>query len=76
MLATIVTGMLAERGWDLSWFGTGTVMVIGHAVVFAAGVAWLATLVGGDNAVALGVTPFVAETAQGGAGAGDDAAGL
>ena len=62
VLATVVAGMLAERGWDRSWLGAGAVMVIGHAVVFAAGVAWLATLVGAEKAVALGLTPFVAAT--------------
>jgi biotin transport system substrate-specific component len=62
VLATIVAGMLAERGWDRSWLRTGAVMLVGHAVVFAAGVAWLATLIGFDQAVALGFTPFIAAT--------------
>jgi len=55
-------GILAERGWDRSWLRTGAVMLLGHAVVFATGLAWLATLVGFDQAVALGFTPFIAAT--------------
>lgn len=62
VMAAVVAGMLAERGWDRSWLRAGVVMLIGHAVVFAAGVAWLATLVGLGQAVALGFTPFIAAT--------------
>ena len=63
VLATLAAGMLAERGWDRSWIKAGAVMLAGHAIVFAAGVAWLAVLVGPERAVALGFTPFVAATA-------------
>lgn len=62
VMATVVAGMLAQRGWDRSWLRAGVVMLLGHAVVFAAGVAWLATLVGFDQAVVLGFTPFIAAT--------------
>ena len=62
VLATIVAGYLAEQGWDRTWLKAGVVMLVGHAIVFAAGVAWLATLVGPDKAIALGFTPFIAAT--------------
>jgi biotin transport system substrate-specific component len=62
VLATLVTGKLAEHGWDRDWLRTGATMLLGHAVVFAAGVACLATLVGYQNALALGFTPFIAAT--------------
>lgn len=62
VLATLAAGKLAERGWDRDWIRTGAAMLLGHALVFAAGVAWLATLVGYENAIALGFTPFVAAT--------------
>lgn len=62
VVATMVAGYLAERGWDRNWLQAGAVMLLGHAIVFATGVAWLATLVGVDKAIALGVTPFIAAT--------------
>jgi biotin transport system substrate-specific component len=62
VLATLVAGRLAELGWDRTWLRTGTVMLLGHAVIFAAGVAWLATLTGAERAIALGFTPFIAAT--------------
>ena len=34
-------------------------MALGHAVIFAFGLAWLATLVGWDKAWTLGAMPFV-----------------
>ena len=37
-------------------------MLIGHAMILAPGVAWLALAIGGAKAVAVGLTPFWAAT--------------
>lgn len=63
VIATIAAGLLAERGWDRTWLKAGAVMLLGHLIVFAAGVAWLARFVGVDQAIGLGLTPFIAATA-------------
>ena len=39
------------------------VMALGHAIIFALGFAWLATLIGTEKAFAVGVAPFYAATA-------------
>lgn len=60
LLAATLAGWLAERGWDRGLARAAAVMLIGHAVLFAPGVAWLAVLLGGTKAVAVGLAPFVA----------------
>jgi biotin transport system substrate-specific component len=58
----IVTGYLAERGFDRPLPRVLATMCIGHAVIFACGVAWLSTLMPFEKAWAVGVAPFVAAT--------------
>jgi biotin transport system substrate-specific component len=56
--AAAFAGWLAERGWDR---GTGrlfAVMLAGHAVIFAFGIAWLAMHIGWSRAWVFGVAPF------------------
>ena len=60
MIAAILLGWLAERGWGRTLAGTAAAMAVGTVVLHAPGVAWLATFVGFEKAVALGLTPFVA----------------
>ena len=55
-------GFLAARGWDRSIPWMFAAMCIGHAVIFAAGWAWLATIAGPEKAWILGVAPFYAAT--------------
>ncbi|NUB12652.1 biotin transporter BioY [Azospirillum brasilense] len=62
VLAAGVTGLLAERGWDRSPLKAVGALAIGHALLFVPGVAWMAVLFGGEKAVALGLTPFLAAT--------------
>ncbi|MBI3505521.1 MAG: biotin transporter BioY [Proteobacteria bacterium] len=60
LIVTALLGYLAERGWGRTLAGTAGAMAIGSIVLFVPGVAWLATFVGFEQAVALGLTPFVA----------------
>jgi len=61
--AAYLVGLLAERGWDRSIVRLLAAMAMGHAVIFAFGVAWLGQLVGLEKAWLLGVVPFFAATA-------------
>jgi biotin transport system substrate-specific component len=63
-LAALVTGLLAERGFDRRYFPSVIAMLAGLAVVFTCGVLWLAmTMPAADGrlaaAAALGLYPFV-----------------
>ena len=64
LLAALLTGFMAERGWDRSLLRVLAMMAIGHAVIFACGLAWLAQLFQFDfgRAWAAGVAPFYAAT--------------
>ena len=59
VLAAIVVGALAERGWSRNWLMTIIAMTIGTAFIFVFGVAWLANLIGFEKAIAGGLTPFL-----------------
>lgn len=59
LVSAILMGYLAERGWGKSLVNTGVAMVIGTAVIFFFGVAWLATLIGLSGAITHGLTPFL-----------------
>ena len=59
LLATVVTGRLAEMGWDRTPLKAVAAMAIGTLLLFAPGVLWLAVLVGWTKAVAMGLTPFL-----------------
>jgi biotin transport system substrate-specific component len=60
VLAAALTGWLAERGWDRSLWRSAVALSLGHAALFAAGLAWLAVFVGWPRAVELGLVPFIA----------------
>jgi biotin transport system substrate-specific component len=57
-----VVGWLAERGWDRSVPRLFLAMLLGHVLIFAFGLAWLAQLFGLEKAWAGGVAPFYAAT--------------
>jgi biotin transport system substrate-specific component len=67
MLAAVVTGRLAEIGWDRSIVGAVAAMLIGNVVIYLVGVPWLALLAlppdlaatRWQTAAAFGLTPFV-----------------
>jgi biotin transport system substrate-specific component len=59
LLAAIAVGWLAEHGWDRSVPRTLAAMLIGTAIIFACGLAWLATLIGLPQAISAGLAPFL-----------------
>ena len=60
-LAAIVVGWLVERGLARHLIGSFGVMALGHAVILAPGVAWLAVItgIGWADAMQYGLTPFL-----------------
>jgi biotin transport system substrate-specific component len=67
LLAAVVTGRLAEIGWDRSLPGAVAAMLIGNIVIYLVGLPWLALLAlppefaatRWQTAAAFGLTPFV-----------------
>ena len=60
LLATVVVGWLAEKGWDRRILTTAAAMFIGNVVIYMAGLAWLGSVVGWDKPVlAWGLIPFI-----------------
>jgi biotin transport system substrate-specific component len=59
VLAAAATGWLAERGWDRFFLTTALAMLIGNALIYAPGLAWLAYLIGAEQAVQFGLAPFI-----------------
>lgn len=58
-IAAFVTGSLGARGFDRRYWTSLLAMLIGLAIVFAFGVAWLSLAVGLPTALAAGFYPFV-----------------
>jgi biotin transport system substrate-specific component len=60
--AAFVTGWLSERAWDRSYLSSVAAMLLGLAVIYLGGVAWLTAgvLHSLDAAVVSGLLPFVA----------------
>ena len=60
VLAAVVCGWLAERGWDRRVLWTAAAMLIGNIVMYLPGLLWLGTLFGWDKPILeWGLTPFV-----------------
>lgn len=57
--AALLTGWMAERGWDRRFVTAFTAMLLGNLVIYLFGLPWLACFVGADKALALGLLPFV-----------------
>ncbi len=62
VLAAYAVGFFAERGADRSVPQLLGAMTLGHAILFAAGYAWLAHLIGAEKAWVAGVLPFIIGT--------------
>lgn len=71
VLATLALGLAARKGWDRSVGGMTLAMLIGNALIYAAGLAWLYVLVTGgmfdagkfasplSQTLAWGLTPYL-----------------
>jgi biotin transport system substrate-specific component len=60
LIAAVLVGWLAERGWDRNVALTFLANLTGTAIIFAFGVAWLSTIMGGtEKAIAAGFQPFI-----------------
>ncbi len=62
LLAAAVAGRLAELGWDRRYAGALAAMLLGNALIYVAGLPWLAMATGISTGEALrqGLYPFVA----------------
>ena len=58
-LAALVTGLLAERGFDRRYLTSILAMAMGLSIIFAGGVLWIARLTGLESALATGLYPFI-----------------
>ncbi len=60
LVAAGVVGFLAERGFGRNFLTTAATMLVGSAIIYALGLAWLGSVVGWDKPVlAWGMTPFL-----------------
>ena len=60
LVATVAIGLLAERGFDRSPLRLFAAMLVGDALLFVCGLAWLGALIGWDKPVLeLGLYPFL-----------------
>jgi biotin transport system substrate-specific component len=62
IVAVVVCGRLAEKGWTSRFWPRVAAIVMGHATIFVFGIAWLGVFVGAERAVALGFIPFIGAT--------------
>jgi biotin transport system substrate-specific component len=58
--AALVTGLLAERGWERRPATAFAAMLLGSGVIFAVGLAQLSRFVPAERLLASGLVPFVA----------------
>ncbi len=58
-LAAVVTGWLAEHGWDRTFPRSLVAMLAGEAAIYLCGLPWLAYFVGWGNVYAMGVQDFI-----------------
>ncbi len=60
VMAAMLCGYLAERGWDRNPVTTAAAMLLGNAVIYLPGVLWLGVLFGWDKPILeWGLTPFL-----------------
>lgn len=59
VVAAFVTGWLAERGWDRDFKTNALAMLAGNVVIYLVGLPWLAVFTGANQAIALGLLPFI-----------------
>jgi len=59
LLAGVVLGALADRGWTRNWQTTAAAMLAGTSIIYLLGLAWLSQLIGLDKAITFGLVPFI-----------------
>jgi biotin transport system substrate-specific component len=59
LLASILIGLAADRGWMRSLIGRLVALISGEVAIFALGTSWLALQIGVQPAIAGGLTPFL-----------------
>lgn len=59
LLAALVVGWLAERGWDRRLPSAIAAMLVGEVAIYACGLPWLAHFVGWQHVLAFGLLPFL-----------------
>lgn len=61
LLAAVLVGFLAERGWDRTLGSALGAMFLGNVVIFLVGVPWLAAAIGVsvEEALPIGLYPFI-----------------
>lgn len=57
--AAFILGFLGEKGWYHKAFSAISALIIGHAIVFAFGLIWLANFTGWNTVLAAGFIPFI-----------------
>lgn len=57
--ASYVVGYLCEQGWDRHFLTAAAAMLIGNLIIYGFGITWLATFVGWDRVLTLGLLPFI-----------------
>ena len=61
IVAAMIVGRLAEKGWDRSAFKTAVAMTVGTLAIYTLGVFWLTVLTGSlQTALVAGFYPFIA----------------
>ena len=59
LAAVVLVGMLADRGFSRTNFGTAFILLLGEASILALGYVWLAVQSGWAKAFAFGIGPFL-----------------
>lgn len=57
--AAFVIGFLGDKGWYNKMYTAIAALVLGHAIIFALGLLWLANFTGWNAVLATGFIPFV-----------------
>ncbi|MBU3679817.1 MAG: biotin transporter BioY [Candidatus Kapabacteria bacterium] len=59
-ISAVVMGRLRDAGFTSSILGLTSTLIVGQAIILLCGSAALSTFVGTQNAIAMGITPFLA----------------
>ena len=62
LVAASAIGWLRDKGLASSWYALIGALTLGHVIVFAIGVPWLAMYIGMENAWVYGFVPFILGT--------------